>query len=230
MVAIDRAVTRVLRQKFQLGLFENPYVDAEAAAAAFDTPKHRALARRIAQQSIVLLKNDGGLLPLSKDIASIAVIGPCADSIRLLQGDYHFPTHVEVMFGAIPDEGEAQAGETPALASMAPGQEGRRKDLRAMFTPHVTPLAGIRTAVSPNTRVTAAGGCKIAGDDTSGVAEAVAIARNADVAVVCVGTKSGLVDGCTSGESSDRSSIELTAAQQQLVEAVAATGTPTVSC
>src|SRR2546429_314044 len=55
---IDRSVRRVLKMKFALGLFEKPYVDAEAARAAFDTPSDRALAQRIAQQSIVLLKND----------------------------------------------------------------------------------------------------------------------------------------------------------------------------
>ncbi|MCB0206661.1 MAG: glycoside hydrolase family 3 protein, partial [Anaerolineae bacterium] len=72
MAVIDRSVERVLRTKFQLGLFENSWADESAAAAAFDTPKDRALARRIAQQSMVLLKNDDNLLPLSRELGSIA--------------------------------------------------------------------------------------------------------------------------------------------------------------
>ena len=99
MALVDAAVGRVLRMKFRLGLFERPYVDPDAAPAVFDTAEQRALAHRIAQKSIVLLKNDGGLLPLAKTISSIAVIGPGADSVRLLQGDYHYPSHLEMMFG-----------------------------------------------------------------------------------------------------------------------------------
>src|SRR5439155_15488485 len=100
---VDRAVRRVLNMKFALGIFENPYVDAEAAPAAFDTPDDRALARLIAQQSIVLLKNEGSLLPLDASIRKIAVIGPAANSARLFQADYHYPAHLEMMFGAIAD-------------------------------------------------------------------------------------------------------------------------------
>jgi beta-glucosidase len=83
---LDAAVGRVLRTKFLLGLFENPYSDRDRAMKIRDCAEHRALARRAACESIVLLKNDGGLLPLSESISSIAVIGPNADSARL--GNY----------------------------------------------------------------------------------------------------------------------------------------------
>jgi len=83
---IDEAVSRVLRVKFLLGLFTNPYVKVEEAARAFDTPEDRALALRAARESIILLKNDG-VLPLKKDLKSIAVIGPNADTTRGLLGD-----------------------------------------------------------------------------------------------------------------------------------------------
>lgn len=80
---IDEAVSRVLRLKFELGLFENPYVDPEEADRWNGHPDHRNLAKQAALESIVLLKNENNLLPLSKEIKSIAVIGPDADEARL---------------------------------------------------------------------------------------------------------------------------------------------------
>ena len=83
---VDEACRRVLRMKFRLGLFENPYTDEHRAGAVLRCPEHLALARQIARESIVLLKNEGGLLPLRKDLARIAVIGPGAAQAML--GDY----------------------------------------------------------------------------------------------------------------------------------------------
>ncbi len=92
--AVDSSCRRVLAQKDELGLFEEPYVDASAAAAMFDTVEDRALARHAASASIVLLTNDG-VLPLRVG-ARVAVLGPSADDPRLLLGDYHFPAHLEL--------------------------------------------------------------------------------------------------------------------------------------
>jgi len=79
---IDEAVRRVLRAKFRLGLFENPYVKPELAQKLNDAPEHRALALQAAREAIVLLKNENNLLPLDKN-KSVAVIGPCANAMRL---------------------------------------------------------------------------------------------------------------------------------------------------
>ncbi len=76
---VDDAVRRVLRVKFQLGLFDRPYSDPEAERTAFLTQENLAAARTVAQKSIVLLKNDGNVLPLAKPVPAIAVIGPLAD-------------------------------------------------------------------------------------------------------------------------------------------------------
>jgi beta-glucosidase len=92
--AVDASCRRVLAQKDELGLFEQPYVDTSAAAAVFDTVEDRALARKAASASIVLLTNDG-VLPLATG-ARVAVLGPSADDARLLLGDYHFPAHLEL--------------------------------------------------------------------------------------------------------------------------------------
>ncbi|WP_449462090.1 glycoside hydrolase family 3 N-terminal domain-containing protein [Tardisphaera miroshnichenkoae] len=90
--AVDAAVERVLRLKFQLGLFDNPYVDESQVPDSLDTPEDRALALEAARESIVLLKNEG-VLPLAKS-AKLAVIGPNAADPRDLFGDYHYTAHV----------------------------------------------------------------------------------------------------------------------------------------
>lgn len=87
--ALDQAVRRVLRLKFEMGLFEHPYVDSKMAGKEVNSPNAIALARQVAQQSITLLKNDG-ILPLSKD-KKVAVIGPNADNIYNMLGDYTAP-------------------------------------------------------------------------------------------------------------------------------------------
>jgi beta-glucosidase len=212
---VDTAVSRLLRMKFQLGLFEQPYVDADGAAAVFDTAEDRDLALQLARASIVLLKNDGGLLPLRKNRCAVAVIGPSADSIRLLQGDYHYPSHIEMMYGPITD-----GDQSPRPAGGV--------NLAQHFVRMVSVLDGIRAKLGPHTTLSVARGCDITGESTDGFAAAVAAARRSDVAIVVVGGKSGLVEGCTSGESNDRADLGLPGVQQALVEAVVRTGTPVV--
>ena len=93
MSLVDRAVARILRLKFMLGLFEHPYVDVDHAVKTVHTDANRDLALETSRESIVLLKNDKNLLPLKKDIKSIAVIGPAADNGEHQLGDY-FPHFV----------------------------------------------------------------------------------------------------------------------------------------
>jgi len=212
---VNQAVRRVLTAKFLLGLFENPFVDEGRAVEVFDTPAQRALARSLAQKSTVLLKNEGELLPLKKDLASIAVIGPNADSVRNLVGDYAYPAHIETLI--------EMARENPF------GQpEARDIALIEQFVPIISVLEGIRRKVSPQTQVRYAQGCEVLGESREGFAEAVALARQSEVAILIMGGKSGLTDGCTSGEARDRASLGLPGVQQALVEAIYETGTPVV--
>jgi beta-glucosidase len=141
---VDRAVRRLLRLKLELGLFERPFVDAGRAHEVYDTPEQRALARTIAQKSIVLLKNDGGLLPLRRDVAKLAVVGPCADDRRLLQGDYSYPAHTEIIYERDAFAGGAAADVLPSsdTIAFAPGP---------YYVPMVTVLDGVRAAVSAET-------------------------------------------------------------------------------
>ena len=97
MALLDRALRRVLKLKFQLGLFENPYVDVDRAATLVHSQANQELALRAGREGIVLLKNDKGLLPLKKDLKSVAVIGPDAVNLMNQLGDYSpkaIPQHV----------------------------------------------------------------------------------------------------------------------------------------
>ncbi|MBA7648022.1 Beta-xylosidase [subsurface metagenome] len=213
---IDTVVMRVLKIKFLLGLFENPYVDEEKAARVFDTPKQRALAHKIAQKSIVLLKNQGDLLPIRKDIASIAVIGPNADTVRNIIGDYAYPCHVESL---IEMRENTEVFNTPVPEKL---------ELVNSFVPISSILEGIKERVCGDTMVHYAKGCDVRNDSRDGFTEAIEAAKKSEVAVVVVGDKSGLVEDCTSGESRDRAYLNLPGIQEKLVRAVYETGTPVI--
>jgi beta-glucosidase len=209
---IDETVARVLKMKFRLGIFEKPYVDPAAAEEVFDTPRQRSLALEIARKSMVLLKNKDNLLPLQKDLSSIAVIGPNADDARNLAGDYSHFSQIELA---------ATAGATAQSSGGEKLPEGKP-------VPMTTILDGIKRKTSSATEVSYAKGCDVMGDSKDGFAEAVEAAKAADIAVVVVGDKSGLSLDCSSGEFRDRADIGLPGVQQQLVEAVCETGTPVV--
>ncbi|MBI1876636.1 MAG: glycoside hydrolase family 3 C-terminal domain-containing protein [Chloroflexi bacterium] len=213
---LDQAVSRVLRLKFLLGLFENPYVEVQKTPTVFDTPAQRQLAYEIAQESMVLLKNEGNLLPFDKEIGSIAVIGPNADSVRNIIGDYAYPCHIETLI-EMRDGGNVFNMPIPDKVELVDN-----------FVPIISILAGIKNKVSAKTKIYYAKGCEVLGESKEGFAEAIAIAKKADVAIVVVGDKSGLTKDCTSGESRDRADLNLPGIQQELVEAIVATGTPVV--
>ncbi len=207
---VDRAVRRVLRAKFELGLFESPYVEEATAASVFDAPEHRALAARLAAESMVLLSNDG-LLPLAAGM-KVALLGPTADDKRLMLGDYNYPAHAEIVY----KRESLPAAIAPASGSaFAPG-------------PYYVPMVTVREALAVRTSVDHVAACGITDEIPVDLAAAVAAALAADVAVVCVGGKSGLLPDCTSGEFRDAANLELTGSQQDLLDAVVATGTPVV--
>lgn len=212
---IDTAVRRILTQKFALGIFEHPYVDS--SVIEFDTFHDRAVAREMAQKSIVLLKNDHNLLPLSKSVGSLAVIGPNADSVRNLFGDYTYPAHIETLIESI---GNNVMG--------LPAPEGVTANNLEDFIPAMSILQAIKETVGAETIVTYAKGCDVIGNSRDGFAEAVEAAKNADVAVMVMGDKAGLTDECTSGEARDRAVLDLPGVQQDLVRAVYETGKPIV--
>ncbi len=205
MGSVDAAVRRHLEKKFELGLFDNPFVDEGRAQEAFERPQDRALAREIARRSLVLLKNDG-LLPLSRSLRSLAVIGPNAHQGRNLLGDYSYAAQWEL----IPKE----AGSNSLACIEAKSR-------------HVTTvLEGIRALVSRETRVEHAPGCENMNPDTRGIAEAVRIAREAEAVVLVLGDRSGLLPDCTCGETRDSAFLRLLGAQHELALSILDTGRP----
>ena len=226
---VDEAVRRVVRQKIQLGLFEQPYVDVDSAPAVFDTDGQRTLARRAAAAGVVILTNRDDVLPFDPaTVGTVAVVGPGADDERLLQGDYHYPAHVEIVFSGDATAAAAVAG----LGATEPGrsylpESGGAFAAGPYFTPHVTPRAALVELLGEG-RVRYAVGCAVSGDDSSGIDGAVAAAQDADLTVVVVAGKSGLTTDATVGEARDAVDLDLTGVQPDLVAAVAGTGTPTV--
>jgi beta-glucosidase len=181
---VDTAVRRVLAGKVRLGLFADPYhgASAERERAMILTPERRALARRVAQEAIVLLKNDRDLLPLTAGVKTLAVIGPLAASTSEPLG---------------PWSALGQAGDV------------------------VSVLQAIKERAPQGTTVRFAEGCGITDTSTAGFAQAVAAAREAQLALVVLGEQAWM-----SGEAGSRAMLGLPGVQQGLLEAVAATGTP----
>jgi beta-glucosidase len=225
MDAVDRAARRVLAAKVKLGLFEAPYVDPGRAKEVFARQANVELARRAALESIVLLKNDG-VLPLKPQLGTVAVVGPTADDVRLLQGDYHYPSHNEPLLMRLAEPGSDGKEAPPELIYLPSGEGAFQPGW--YYTDHVTPLEGLRRALGPGVKVRYAKGCEVTGDDRSGFRAAVNAAASAEVAIVVLGGRSGLSKCSTVGEGRDAASLRLTGVQEELVEAVAGTGVPTV--
>ena len=213
MEFVDTSARRHLQKKFELGLFENPYVDEGRVLEVFETPNQRSLAREIARQSMVLLKNDG-LLPLKENIQTLAVIGPNADDSRSLLGDYSYAAVFE-LFSTV----------------MKPGSSSFDNVDQASFEKHSMKVPSVLSALFAGEAVTEilyARGSDHAGDDTSGFDEAVKVAESADAVVLVLGDRSGLTPDCTVGETRDSADLHLSGVQEQLAETIIATGKPVV--
>lgn len=211
---VDTALRRVLRQKAELGLLDADWSPVPTALAGVETtdaaavrgtidldpPANRELARELAERAVVLVRNDG-TLPLAATGADapsvIAVIGPNADDPYAMLGCYSFPTHVVTQH-----PGVEMGIRIPSLLDA----------IRAEF-----PGSDIRHAL----------GTTVDGGETDRLADAAALAASADVVVLALGDRAGLFGRGTSGEGCDAESLSLPGAQQQLVEAVLDTGTPT---
>jgi beta-glucosidase len=200
---VNQAVARNLRAKFLLGLFEHPFVDVERAVRVTNSNEHRALAAEAARRSITLLKNQNNLLPLNRNtLKSIAVIGPNAAQVHL---------------GGYSDD---------------PGRG-------------ISVLQGIKDKVGNGVKIVYAEGCKITkeggdwfadtaqlsdpADDRKLIAEAVSVARTADVALLVLGGNEDTnKEGWADNHLGDRDSLELIGRQNDLAKAIVETGKPTI--
>ena len=204
----DRAVSRVLATKFRLGLFENPFVDPDYATKTVNSPDHKALALKTAQEAIVLLKNDGNLLPLDpKKVKTIAVIGPNA-------GDVH-------LGGYSRDPGPGN--QVSILDGIKKRVEPGVRILYSEGCKITTSKQGWSAWYENKVEI------PDAKSQEASIRAAADTARKADVAIVVVGENESTNREAWSEEHlGDRDSLDLIGAQEQLVEAVVAAGKPVV--
>src|SRR5215468_532143 len=203
MATLDRAVARVLRAKFMLGLFENPFVDPERAAKLTNSKAHRDIAAEAARHSIVLLKNEGGLLPLDRGkVKTIAIIGPNAAEAHLGGYSDNPGRGVGVLEGVRNKVGE-QITVNYAEGCKITKDGGKWWDDRAQLND--------------------------AESDEKLIAEAVAAAKASDVAVLVIGGNEDTnKEAWADNHLGDRDSLDLVGRQNDLVKAVLETGKPTV--
>ncbi len=207
--ALDACVRRVLTAKIRMGLLDQPYVDTERAREVLADPAHRVAARQAAQRSAVLLRNEGGLLPLTSPgsiaVSSIAVIGPLADSRRDILGPWIFDFDLDETVTVL--DGIRNRAGHGAEVGYAPGIRPAQRVFPSMFD-----------RFHDNAPVDPEGF-----DDDAELARAVELARASDVALVVLGEWQNMI-----GEGASRSSLELPGGQLALLRAVVATGTPVV--
>jgi beta-glucosidase len=206
---LDTAVSHVLRQKFQLGLFENPYVSPEKAAVDVRSAEHIALARRVAQESVVLLKNEGSLLPLNSQLKRIAVIGPNADNVYNQLGDYTAP--------------QADGNVVTVLQGIR-NKLGNRAEITYVKgcairdTTTADIAAAVKAAQQVDVVVMVLGGSSARDFKTE--------YQSTGAATVKAGE--GVISDMESGEGFDRASLDLLGKQLDLLKAVVQTGKPVV--
>ena len=203
---VDASVRRILEAKLRLGLFDQPYVDEDRAREVLADPAHREVARVAAERSAVLLRNEGGLLPLDAGtLASLAVIGPLADSRRDTLGPWVFDYDLDETVTVV--EGIRRKVGDGVRVDYAPGVRVVQRLFPSIFDMH-----GNNRPADPD-----------GFDEDAEFRRAIDLAAGSDVAVVVAGEWQSMI-----GEQASRSTLELPGRQLELLQAVAATGTPTV--
>ena len=207
---IDALVLPILEEKYELGLFDHPYVDESKVEATLNRPEGLALERKLAGRSMVLLKDDNHTLPLSKNVKKVAVIGPLADSTRDIEGGWT----VEGLFG-----GGGKSHPVTVLAgiknklgpdaqvTLVAGPEPSR-----LYPGFMEMLSGKKPTPPPTPEEAA-----------DWVAKAKAAATDADVVIAVMGETASM-----NGEAASRATLDLPGIQEQMLEAVAAVGKPVV--
>ena len=203
---IDTAVCRVLRMKFEMGLFEHPYVDPKIAAKTVRRKEHIDLARKIAQSSITLLKNENSILPLSKTINKVAVIGPNADNRYNMLGDYTAPqedSNVKTVLDGI-------------LTKLSPSRVEYVRGCAIRDTTVNEIEQAIEAARRSEVVIVVVGGSSARDFKTSYKETGAAVAEE------------GSVSDMECGEGFDRASLSLLGRQQELLESLQKTGKPLI--
>ncbi|WP_348268497.1 beta-glucosidase BglX [Edaphobacter paludis] len=202
---IDESVRRILTTKYRLGLFSHPYSDPSQVAAQLVSPEQRDAARKAAERTAVLLRNEGGLLPLSKSLKSIAVIGPLADSKPDIMGSWSLAGHPADAVTVL--EGIRKRFGADATVSWAKGVEIARGQPSIFDSQFPSPQPTLTTDAARDAEF----------------AHAIDLIKQSQVAVLVLGEAQNM-----SGEAASRSTLTLPGRQEQLLEAAVATGKPIV--
>jgi beta-glucosidase len=207
---IDEMVLPILEAKYDLGLFDHPYVDESKVDAVLNRPEGLALERKLAGRSMVLLRNESRTLPLSKGLKKVAIIGPLADAARDVEGGWTVEglfghsskSHPVTVFSGIKNKLAADAQVTlvtgPQLSKVYPGM--------------LDQVTGTKLTPPPTRQETA-----------DWIAKTKAAANDADIVVAVMGEMANM-----SGESASRATLNLPGIQEQMLEAAVATGKPVV--
>lgn len=232
---VDRSLRRLLRLKFELGLFENPYPHPELIAEAMDNTENNRYSYEAARKSVTLMKNEG-ILPIRDKNKKLLVVGPTGDSIRLMIGHY---THVALMemLMNVPMQGEVQPGvdfddvmdEKDKNESAFAGVQEKLSTsnledkhlldgmIRKLYPDIKSTLEALREVYDS---VEFVEGCDYKGDDESHIPDAVEAAKRADIVIMTVGGKNGLGGSATTGEAVDSASLDLMGKQEKLMRDV----------
>ena len=215
------------------------YISEDAITIRTVASEGADLSRRLAADSVTLLKNENGVLPLRRDIAKIAIIGPHADDVETGFTTYTYPAALKMMHaratgGDIAMAGVDLGGGAPAEGKAAVSAElapvfkiERREYLKSSYS--AVSLAEAVRQLLPKAEVTAVSGTGVVPKEPTDIPAAVAAARNADVVILSVGGRSAWSNERTEGEGSDTANKDLPPQQVELVNAVTALGKPTIA-
>ncbi len=247
---IDEACRRVLTTKFQYGLFDHPYIDEAQVKEKMANEDKWALVEKITEESVVLLKNQDGLLPLDLAGKKVAVIGPHGGDRREPVSGYTYPSYIEIIRAMNSDRDVSGITFNGVVDAQVQNKKGPAKR-KTPFTSEVYSdaewagmvsmddvlkndyhIVTLAEALQEETRdlgttVTYARGCNVIDDSTEGFSEARKAAEDSDIVIMTLGGNCGWF-GTTGGEGKDRQYLDLPGVQQQLLEEVAKAGKPMI--
>jgi beta-glucosidase len=218
---LDEAVRRILRIKFRLGLFDKPYADDSRERSQILSGENMNAARAVAARSMVLLKNERETLPLSKEVKTIALIGPLADDPKAMLGSWAGDGRSEDTITLLAGIKAKVSPQTRVLYAKGAAIEGRgvTGNYDAAM-PGATNAGGTNVAQAANTEAARLATTPAAADS---IEQAVRVARESDVVVIAVGETAEM-----SGEAASRTSLDLPGRQLELIQAIHQTGKPYV--
>lgn len=235
---IDEAVSNVLTSKFELGLFENPYVDEAVVINSMSNEESVEVSKKLTEESIILLKNEESILPLGTK-KKVAVIGPHGGLMRPSISGYTAMAYYELIM-----EMKSDSKEEPTFHGIMDEKQKAKNEkkktenafdfssmaelLGNKFDPEITLKNNYKSTslveeLKGKVNISYEKGCDIVGNNTKDFDNAVEVAKNSDVVIMTLGGNCGWTN-CTGGEGKDRTSLNLPGVQQQLLDAVENTG------